>query len=343
MKQKQETLMRERSYFSYLLVALTSMFDWRHPDGFEPKWAEQFLHETGSFAVQKNEKVGCAVAAAPSRAGDLDQYGDGMDIVGTTRGIGIQIKGRLYEDVAICYNNIDRTPDFDLIRYTDMFSEVDKSIMSNVRWSILAPILCASNDKTYKLITEMVDDIMDGKLKTIVSKDIVEALQGGKQDGLYTIDITHPERIKNVQYQSELYDVFMRRFFNKYGLNIQNTSKHAQATVDEVHGLDSVSWVLALDMLEQRKQFCEEANRIWGEDVWGVEFGEPWLTEYKKYLAENTMPMAEVKEAAAEAELAELEVETYEEDVEDTNELPSDEIEDTIESEKTEDEEMVNN
>lgn len=283
MKAKQKNLIRERSYYTYLLTTLSSAFEWKVPKGVEPRYLEKFLHEGGYFAVQKTDEYGYLVVPTPSRAGKLDQYGDGIEVTGVTRGNGYQIKGTLGENVAICYNTIDREPDLDLIRYADAFSQVDKSIMANVRWSILAPLLCASNDKTMKVISKLVDDMLEGKMKCITSKDVLDSLQSGNGQGVYSIDITHPERIKNVQYQSELYDVLLRRFFNKYGLNVQNTSKHAQVTTDEVNAWDSVSWVYIINMLKERQKFCTEATRIWG-DEWSVEFGEPWKTEYEKYM-----------------------------------------------------------
>jgi len=283
MKAKDKENLRERAYFSYLLTALSSMFKWTVPKGVEQKYLEQFLHCSGSFGVQKiNGEY--AVVENPSRADKLNQYGDGMEVYGVN--IKYQIRGTIDKDVLVCYNNIDRTPDFDMIRYTDGFSQIDKAIMANVRWSILAPILCASDDKTAFAINKLVDDMLSGKIKCITSEDVLKSLSGNNSNGAYSIDITHPERIKNVQYQSELYDVLMRRFFNKYGLNIQNSSKHAQASVDEVHGLDCVSWVLPLDMYRQRKEFCDKASKLWG-DEWNVDFNEPWKSELRKYEAET--------------------------------------------------------
>ena len=312
MKAKCKEQIRERSYFNYLITALCSMFKWKVPDGVEERFLEMYLHESGSFAVQKQgEKF--KVAYLPSRAGELNQYGDGMTVEGVTRGNGESLSGTYGEDIAICYNNITRTPDLDLIRYSDAFSQVDKAIMANVHWTILAPVLCADSDKTARAINQLVDDMLGGKLKCITSKDVLESLNGGNANGVYSVDITHPERIKNVQYQSELYDVLMRRFFNKYGLNIQNTSKHAQASVDEVHGLDSVSWVLPVDMLKRRKDFCDIANKLWGEE-WDVEFAEPWKSEYKKYMAQ-----VEITENEADAGNSENKDDSEEEVKEDEN------------------------
>lgn len=293
MKAKQKNLIRQRSHFSYLLTSLCAAFKWGVPEGVEPRWIERYLHISGNFGVQKTAERGYLVAECPSRAGQLDQYGDGMSVEGVTRGNGYNIKGEYGKEVLICYNNSDRMPDLDLIRYADGFSQVDKAIMANVRWSILAPVLCTKDDKTTAAIERLVDDMLDGKLKCITSEDVLEALNGNRGDGVYSIDITHPERIKNVQYQSELYDVLLRRFFNKYGLNIQNSSKHAQVSTDEVHGLDAVSWVLILDMLAERQKFCKQATALWG-DEWTCTLSDVWQSEYDRFIIRNKQ--ADVKD-----------------------------------------------
>ena len=74
-----------------------------------------------------------------------------------------------------------------------------------------------------------------------------------------------------------------RRFFNKYGLNIQNSSKHAQVTTDEVHGLDSVAWVFVLDMLKERQRFCKDASDMFGE-TFECSFSDVWQIEYDAYV-----------------------------------------------------------
>lgn len=282
MKAKHKNQIREFSYYTYLLTCISNMFKWEVPDGVETRYLEKYLHETGSLAVKK-ENENYIVVSCPSRTGNLNQYGDGMSVEGNTRN-GNYLRGEIGKDVAICYNNTDRSPDLDLIRYTDAFSQIDKAIMANVRWTILAPVLCANDDKTASAISRLIDDMLDGKLKCITSKDVLDALNGGTGNNVYSVDITHPERIKNVQYQSELYDVLMRRFFNKYGLNIQNSSKHAQVSTDEVHGLDSVAWVFALDMLNNRKIFCEECTKLFG-DTWNCEFSDIWKIEFDSYIS----------------------------------------------------------
>lgn len=307
MKAKEKNQLRESNYYSYLLTCLTSIFKWELPETISERWISRYLTETGSFAVKKKDD-GYIVVPHPSRAGTLDQYGDGDNVVGATRN-GISFTGTINKDCLVCYNNSDRTPDYDIMMFSDRFSEIDKSIEANIRWTILAPVLCASDSKTASAINLLVNDMLEGKLKCITSRDVLDSLTGGSGNNLYSVDITHPDRIKNVQYQSELYDVLTRRFFNKYGLNIQNSSKHAQVSTDEVHGLDSVAWVFVLDMLKERQKFCEDASEMFGEKF-ECSFSDIWQIEYEAYITRTL----EGQEAQDEPQEEEQEEKQEEED-----------------------------
>jgi hypothetical protein len=50
--------------------------------------------------------------------------------------------------------------------------------------------------------------------------------------------------------------------------------------------MDSVSWVLILDMLNERKKFIAECNRLWGTS-WSVQLAEPWASEYERFMLRN--------------------------------------------------------
>ena len=116
---------------------------------------------------------------------------------------------------------------------------------------------------------------------------------------LEAIDITHPERIQYVQYLSELYDQIIRRHFGRRGLAAKTSSKHAQVSQDEVHGLDCIRWFYPLDKLKARKAALEECNRIFGTS-WTVVFSEIWKQEYESYQL-RTLQRDQEAENAAEA------------------------------------------
>ena len=281
LKNKNKNLVRESAYFNYLFGALVSMFEWTVPKGVDAQWLEKWLHTSGGVVGQKVDNK-WLFADAPSRVGEVDMYGEGEHVIGTVIGDSRQIKGRIGEDAFICYNNVTRSPDLAMLVYSSELAECDKAIEVNTKLSAFAPIFNSPSQTIETAIKEILSKLKDGEIGVITSENILKALQGGNDNGPTSIDLTHPERIKNVQYQSQLYDTLIRRFFSMYGLNTRSTQKLAQVSVDEINSLDCISWVLPLDMLKQRKKFCDAVNAKYNEN-WDVKFSEVWQQEYTAY------------------------------------------------------------
>lgn len=303
MKAKYVNDIRERNYFDQLLISLCSMFEWTLPEGVSERYLEMWLHVFGSVGVQKSGDQ-YYLCPTPSRVGNLDQYGDGETVEGAVLNSSYTIRGQFGEDAFICYNNKARASDKDLYLYSGYFASVDKAIKINTALSGLAPILSSNNTTTSTAIEQIMTRLLDGEVKVVTSENILQALQVGDNNPLYSIDITNPERIRNVQYQSMLYDNLLRRFYNKYGLNIRTTNKAAQVNTDEVNGMDCVSWVLPLDMLKARRDFCDAISSKTG-DTWSVDFAEPWKQEYESYNIRNMQIDAE-REVQADGNTAEI-------------------------------------
>lgn len=282
MRQRMQNYMSEVTYFDFLLDSLCGMFTW---DGLpvEQRHVEEYLHCTGSVGVQASDKVpeGYLFAPDPGRDQTLDQFAEGLHVHGCTLGGVYQIDGMINEDVVICYNNQMHTPDFDLYQYANYLATVDRAILTNTKLSIFAPILCAQDSKTQKELESIIDQLLEGSVKTFKDVETEPLLQPQAQP-LYSVDIANPARIANVQYQSQLWMDFLRRFFAKYGIDIQTTNKRAQVNMDEANALDAYSWMLPLDMLRTRQEFCEQARKTLGVS-WSVRFSDLWQYEYSKY------------------------------------------------------------
>lgn len=310
MKNKVKNRLREVNYFEYLLGSLSSMFEW--DTDLDPHYIENYLHVSASFAAQPSSQVpeGHIIVPEPARVGELDQYGDGQTIEGYTRADGYFLHGTNGKDVVICYNNSMRTSDFDMFQYANYLSQVDKSMMTTVKIAGLAPLMTATDSKTAAAINERMTKLLDGDPYAITSENVMKALSSYSGEDVASIDVTNPERIRYTQYMSMLWDDLFKRFFNKYGLNIQNVNKQAQTSEDEVHGFDCVSWILPLDMLKCRQKFCEDYNRLFGTN-WSVDFAEPWKQEYEAYILRkkvedvDTEIEQERSEEHAEAETSE--------------------------------------
>ena len=305
-----EMTARSASYFSECLIVDLSMFDWTldgekvftNADGesFDAVWMEKYLNCSGSIVADvRSDNV--KIAPMPSRTGNLDQYGEGTDIIGITRN-GEQIEGKNGSSVVICYHQSSRWADLDLIYYPDVLARVDDAINACLKWSKTAPLLGAPDSMTQTQIAGILDDLMNGIPKCVVDGNLLEKLRsaGVSPNGVYSVEMTRPERVALVQYLSELHDVLMRRYYTTRGLDSHKTSKHAQVNESEATGQEVISWIIPLDRLKCRKKFCEEMQAL-GVNM-SVDFAEPWNTLYDSFMKKLEEPeeMEGSEEDAAE-------------------------------------------
>lgn len=288
-KTRWQNKLREDHYFDILLQSDLSMFEYEGlPAGLDARWIEMYLNLAGSIALTRTpemltadlpEKPLYVIAPDPARNGQIDQYGDGTHIAGATDN-GCSVEGDLGKDAVIIYNRETRMPELDNMIDADALTQIDKSAYINVLLSRIAPVYKCTNDNTRKALSAMIDEIVNGSVKTIVSANISDLLKVGSDTEV--LDVTQPEKIQYIQYLSQYYDVVLRRHYNRRGLSIRTGTKAAQQSADEIHGLDAVSWILPLAKLKARQTGWNEFNRIFGENV-QVRFSELWQQEYDAY------------------------------------------------------------
>lgn len=324
LKGKVQTAYTNRLYFFELLDFVTGIFDWTLPDGVDPKFLERYLNASGMCALTKNEDGEYRLSLG-GLEDPLDQYAIGTKWIGETLG-GEYCTGVRGETAAVCFNNSDQMPNFDLVPVSDRLTEFDKSIRAVTRASRANPLTVAHDKKTVKAFEEVHDKILDGDIVSILSDNALDDL-GGRQ-AVEVIEFTKPEYMRLLQYLYEAKESEYRNFYRKYGQNLQSVAKHAQVTTEEIDGADSVCFIIPRDMLEQRKRFCEEASRIFG-DTFAVEFAEPWRSEEQRYDADTTEQLAEADKAEAEAEQVEAETEQIEIQSDQIEESGTDPLEET--------------
>lgn len=279
LKTKMQNYVREDYYFDILLQTDLNMFVYDNlPEGMDPIWIEKYLLIGGSIGIQKGEG-GYLIAPAPARCGNLDQYGDGTDLAGATNN-GSPVMGTIGKDVVIIYNRSDRMPELDNMIDASALMEIDKSAAINVKFARVAPLYSCSNDNTRKALDNLISEVIEGNIKTIVSDNITDQLlpEGSTQ----LLDITEPEKIQYIQYLTQYYDAVVRRHYNRRGLQVRTGTKAAQQTQSEIFGFDAISWVLPLARIQARQEGFRAFNELFGENV-QVRFSDLWQQEYAAY------------------------------------------------------------
>lgn len=301
MKAKAQNMVRENLYFTTLLLADEMMFTYENlPESISPKFLEDYLNISGSAGITKDGD-GYLVCPYPSRAGapDIDQYGDGMQLVGATMN-GKTLSGTIGKDAVIIYNNSARGRQWDILTDATAFSDIDKSAAINVIFARFAPFFTAPNDTVKTAMKQAIENVIDGNPDMVVSENLYAALGSGQSEGVKLLEITRPEKIQYIQYLSKYYDDILKRHFSRRGLSVRTGSKAAQQSVDEINGLDAVSWFMPLNKLKARQDGFDVFNRIYGENV-KVRFSDIWQQEYEAYQLRLLKEDAADEETAAES------------------------------------------
>lgn len=279
-------------YYWYLLHCDLAIFEYENlPESIDPGYLERYLNVTGSVGIKR--KGSEYILADISRDGDLNQYGLGDHALGNAIN-GDEISGTVGEDLCIIYNNPLHTPELDITIDAAAMADCQQSAGINVKFARIAPVFRTQNNVQSAALDGILNQILDGVLKTVVSgnafQDDIMGLE--LKDNIDPIDITQPERIQYVQYLSRYHDDIMRRHFSRRGLAMRTPTKAAQQSDSEINGMDSVSWYYVLQKLESRKKGWAEFNRINGENV-SVRLSEIWENELAAYKARKRIEDAQ--------------------------------------------------
>ena len=298
LKSKVRNWLRQDMYYSYLLAADLAMFTYNGlPEEIDSRYLEIFLCVFGS-ALFSRHGSGYILCPLPSRTGQLDMYGDGVDFEGVTAD-GITKQGRIGKDGIIIYNNQIRTPEIDNNIDSGMFSTIDTSTDINVHLARVAPCFFGQTSIQNTQIEEMLKNVQDGQMWSVTSKGSFDGLKVGTE-AIQMFEPTSPERAQYIQYLSEYWDQVQRRHFARRGLAAKTSTKHAQVTTDEVHGLDCVSWYYPLSKLQTRQEAIEKINALYGLNI-SVQFSDIWQQEYDAYTGRLDLEITEQEEGVNDA------------------------------------------
>ena len=185
------------------------------------------------------------------------------------------------------YNNTLRLPDFNVVKYADMFTEVDTSLKCLLHNTRLHPIPIARDRQTKAQIESALKDIDNGKPTSILSENILEdIITNTKSETIPVANITDVNSSDKIQYVSNYYNDLRKRFFTMYGHAMINTSKLAQQSQSEVKDMDYISMVLPHNMLHSRLQGYDCLNKLFNTN-YTSDFSDTWKHEWAEICTET--------------------------------------------------------
>ena len=166
-----------------------SMFEYGNlPDTVDPFYIEDFLQsgEPQSYIawwrLNASETTpgfpeGSLIVSSASLGTDLNPYGEGTEVIAVTaNGKERRFRSRYEDDVVVGFNNILKTPCYDIEVDAETLSEVDISLLYLIHYTRLYPIFKVADEKTRDKIITAFKNMEVGKPLTIIDQPLLEEL-----------------------------------------------------------------------------------------------------------------------------------------------------------------------
>lgn len=291
MKPKMKKGMDETIHFFNLYNTAVSMFEWKNlPDTIRPELLEGILLTEGTAPIGKLK--GEYYTGTGGYCGNVYNFiPEEYQFVNV--GVG-NFRGKVGKDCTVCWNNATMTPDFSLMQFASILTEVDVSERINLLFTRFLRIPKVKDNKEKKAVEDSIRAIIEGRIEAVVSKniyDLKEILGDAPKDEEKFLDLVDIKEVDKLQYLNQYRDNVVKRFFQTHGMGMQSTAKLAQQTTDELHGSDTVSMILPENSLAFRKRFAEQTNELFGLNL-EVDFSKCFKDseEQMEQLTTNGMP-----------------------------------------------------
>lgn len=269
---------RQRDYYMMMFEQLSMMlvYDPLPEHGVEIAsllYAAMLCGCAGVAEIKGEHRCGLLHWAAP-----LNDNGTADTCVLTGRTWSVELPS---DKVAYFRNNYLQTPE-PLAWFANMFSQVDNAQRVLIRNTKYVPVPVASNDTEKREYENVMKAIQAGVDTAVMVRPASSELlrQDTQGENSRVLTISDPAMIDKMHYLSEYHAELKKRFATIHGMCFRSSSKSAQSTVDEIHGMDNFSLILPSARLAELKRFAKKCAELWGwagEDA--AQYGELWQRE----------------------------------------------------------------
>lgn len=169
------------------------------------------------------------------------------------------------ENAVVTYMNPQLLPATNIYRLAEHFAHVDTSLVNNIIFSRIAPIISAKNDKVKSAYEEVLDKLIVGEVSNVI-KNTGSPAESGE---LPVTDISNGDYAQKIQYLSMYHDQLLSWFCQLYGIKYNHNSKQANVTNEELHNCDDFCCIVPY----MYKTFLNDTLQPIGLSV---DFNEPW-------------------------------------------------------------------
>ena len=259
--------------FTNLLKRAMHIFKFKNtPDGIDERLLKFIIAIRNDYVIADID--GQLRVVYGGLSGDLDFYGIPTQYLWNTGTNGGTLN---LSDCVYATTNTAMIPNvLNLIYYTNMLSEIDKSLDIAIKNTRLCPIIKANSDSERIRYQKMMEKVIDGNYYSeVFEKSLEDIANTGKVDKVVDL-FNHTGDSNYIPMILQAYDNVFARYNRECGINVTNVMKRAQVINAEVNGYENYTQSYVDDMLECVLKMVQETNDKYGTN-WEVE-----LCEYYK-------------------------------------------------------------
>ena len=176
-------------------------------------------------------------------------------------------KGKIKPNQSVIYLTPDRTSLTVINRFVTQFSQVDTSLVNNVLFCRISPIISACTSNSKEMYEATIDKMMLGEVKNVIT-DTINPLTNTTQP-LTVTDISKADYAEKIQYLTMLHQDLLSRFCLLFGIDYKHTNKQANLLQDEMKNGDDYLKIYPRMMLKYLNESLEplgmtaKFNSIW--------------------------------------------------------------------------------
>lgn len=299
-KDKQLVVERYSYYFDIIKILMLSKFKIKNcPPNIYSDEILKSLMFGGISAMTSKMSNGRNFVGVPIET-DITEYADRYDKAQLVNPLSDSKALKQHEEIAVGYNNLLHTPEYDIVRFAKILAETDTSMYCNVMNSRISPILLADNNNQKVALDTAIQNVYSGKLSSIAFNDIIDKINANNtKENSHILHLTEPKNIEKLQYLSKFHDDLIRRLCNLHGVTMNTTGKMAQLTQAELNEYSQFSGIYIQQQYDLLCEYIDEANRIENWNM-SVEYGDCFQRFIKKDMTADEVITEKINEKESE-------------------------------------------
>ena len=216
---------RNKDYLTILQDFISSMFDISGLDLQQKYYLLKGIINNGMMFIQKDEN---GVIIAPCSYADvLDNPYEILPNKFTVDKGNFHYTGPLKDNQTIAYLTPDLLPLSIINRTATMMSDVDTSMVNNIIYCRISPIISAYNDKTKQAYSDVIDNMVRGELKNVILDRL--NMQTQQTNPITVPNISQADYATKIQCLSMFQQDLLSRIMMLFGVDYKHLDKQANA------------------------------------------------------------------------------------------------------------------